>query len=124
MSNVSTVKNTKRTVDLGDGVEREVILSLNAMADLEEKYGSIEAAFAKVQEGSVAAIRYLLWCILVPDGDEDLTEKEVGKLIRIDNLSDIMSNLMDVLEEQMPDGSTGPNQAAPTNVVQLPNSNW
>ena len=73
MSNVSAVKNTKRTVDLGDGVEREVILSLNAMADLEEKYGSIEAAFAKVQEGSVAAIRYLLWCILVPDGDEDLT---------------------------------------------------
>lgn len=124
MSNVSAVKNMKRTVDLGDGVEREVILSLNAMADLEEKYGSIEAAFAKVQEGSVAAIRYLLWCILVPDGDEDLTEKEVGKLIRIDNLSEIMSNLMDVLEEQMPDGSTGPNQAAPTNVVQLPNSSW
>lgn len=124
MSNVSAVKNTKRTVDLGDGVEREVILSLNAMADLEEKYGSIEAAFAKVQEGSVAAIRYLLWCILVPDGDEDLTEKEVGKLIRIDNLSEIMSNLMDVLEEQLPDGSTGPNQAAPTNVAQLPNSSW
>lgn len=124
MSNVSAVKNTKRTVDLGDGVEREVILSLNAMADLEEKYGSIEAAFAKVQEGSVAAIRYLLWCILVPDGDEDLTEKEVGKLIRIDNLSEIMSNLMDVLEEQMPDGSTSPNQAAPTNVVPLPNSSW
>lgn len=124
MSNVSAVKNTKRTVDLGDGVEREVILSLNAMADLEEKYGSIEAAFAKVQEGSVAAIRYLLWCVLVPDGDEDLTEKEVGKLIRIDNLSEIMGSLMDVLEEQMPDGSTGPNQAAPTNVVQLPNSNW
>lgn len=124
MSNVSAVKNTKRTVDLGDGVEREVILSLNAMADLEEKYGSIEAAFAKVQEGSVAAIRYLLWCILVPDGDEDLTEKEVGKLIRIDNLSEIMGNLMDVLEEQMPDGSTGPNQAAPTNVIQLPNSSW
>ena len=124
MSNVSAVKNTKRTVDLGDGVEREVILSLNAMADLEEKYGSIEAAFAKVQEGSVAAIRYLLWCIIVPDGDEDLTEKEVGKLIRIDNLSEIMGNLMDVLEEQMPDGSTGPNQAAPTNVAQLPNSSW
>lgn len=124
MSNVSAVKNTKRTVDLGDGVEREVILSLNAMADLEEKYGSIEAAFAKVQEGSVAAIRYLLWCILVPDGDEDLTEKEVGKLIRIDNLSEIMGNLMDVLEEQMPDGSTGPNQATPTNVIQLPNSSW
>lgn len=124
MSNVSAVKNTKRTVDLGDGVEREVILSLNAMADLEEKYGSIEAAFAKVQEGSVAAIRYLLWCILVPDGDEDLTEKEVGKLIRIDNLSEIMGNLMDVLEEQMPDGSTGPNQAAPTNVISLPNSSW
>lgn len=124
MSNVSAVKNTKRTVDLGDGVEREVILSLNAMADLEEKYGSIEAAFAKVQEGSVAAIRYLLWCILVPDGDEDLTEKEVGKLIRIDNLSEIMGSLMDVLEEQMPDGSTGPNQAAPTNVVPLPNSSW
>lgn len=126
MSNVADVKPKKRTVDLGDGVEREVTLSLNAMAELEDKYGSIESAFDKVKSGSVAAIRFLLWCILSVDEDEDraLTEREVGKFIRIDNLNDIMDTLTEIMAEQMPEADDSPNQQTPAEVIPLPNSTW
>lgn len=124
MSNVADVKPKKRTVDLGDGVEREVVLSLNAMAELEDKYGSIDNAFEKIKKGSIATIRFLLWCVLVPDGDTDLTEREIGKLIKLDNIQEIMTSVMDALEEQMPPSTDSPNQQTQADVIPLPNSGW
>lgn len=124
MSNVADVKPKKRTVDLGDGVEREVVLSLNAMAELEDKYGSIDSAFEKIKQGSIATIRFLLWCVLVPDGDTDLTEREIGRLIKLDNIQEIMSSVMDALEEQMPPSTDSPNQQTQADVIPLPNSGW
>lgn len=124
MSNVADVKPKKRTVDLGDGVEREVVLSLNAMAELEDKYGSIDNAFEKIKKGSIATIRFLLWCVLVPDGDTDLTEREIGRLIKLDNIQEIMSSVMDALEDQMPPSTDSPNQQTQADVIPLPNSGW
>lgn len=124
MSNVADVKPKKRTVDLGDGVEREVVLSLNAMAELEDKYGSIDNAFEKIKKGSIATIRFLLWCVLVPDGDTDLTEREIGKLIKLDNIQEIMTSVMNALEEQMPPSTDSPNQQTQADVIPLPNSGW
>lgn len=124
MSNVADVKPKKRTVDLGDGVEREVVLSLNAMAELEDKYGSIDNAFEKIKKGSIATIRFLLWCVLVPDGDTDLTEREIGKLIKLDNIQEIMTSVMDALEDQMPPSTDSPNQQTQADVIPLPNSGW
>lgn len=124
MSNVADVKPKKRTVDLGDGVEREVVLSLNAMAELEDKYGSIDSAFEKIKKGSIATIRFLLWCVLVPDGDTDLTEREVGRLIKLDNIQEIMTSVMDALEDQMPPSADSPNQQTQADVIPLPNSGW
>lgn len=124
MSNVADVKPKKRTVDLGDGVEREVVLSLNAMAELEDKYGSIDNAFEKIKKGSIATIRFLLWCVLVPDGDTDLTERAIGRLIKLDNIQEIMTSVMDALEEQMPPSTDSPNQQTQADVIPLPNSGW
>ena len=124
MSNVADVKPKKRTVDLGDGVEREVVLSLNAMAELEDKYGSIANAFEKIKKGSIATIRFLLWCVLVPDGDTDLTEREIGRLIKLDNIQEIMTSVMDTLEDQMPPSADSPNQQTQADVIPLPNSGW
>lgn len=126
MANVSDVKPKKRFVDLGDGVEREVVFSLNAMAELEEKYGSIDAAFNKVKSGSIAAVRFLLWTIM-HDNDETLTERQVGSMIRLDNINEVMETLMTALEDQMPEGMSvedDPNAETPTKVIKIPNSDW
>ena len=121
MANLVDVRPTKKTIDLGDGVEREVVVTLNALAELEEKYGSIDAAFQKVEEGSIAAIRFLLWCVLVPDGEEEMTERQIGKLITLNNLNALMSDLMDIFTEFMPAGAT--TESADPNIVPLAN-NW
>ena len=102
MSDVQAVRPAKHTIDLGDGVEREVSFSLNAMADLEERYGSIDAAFEQVQNNKISAIRYLLWVLLNNDANEEITERQVGALINLQNLEDLISTVMDYMEESMP----------------------
>lgn len=101
MADIQAVRPVKHTIDLGDGVEREIEFSLNAMADLEEKYGTIESAFKKVQEDNISAIRFLLWCLL-NNGEQEISEREIGRLINLRNLSDLMSSVMDYMEEAMP----------------------
>ena len=101
MANIQAVRPVKHTIDLGDGVEREIEFSLNAMADLEDKYGTIEHAFVKIQEDNISAIRFLLWCLL-NNGEQEISEREIGRLINLRNLNELMSSVMDYMEEAMP----------------------
>ena len=101
MSNLRDAKPRVKTITLNDGVEREICFTLNAMAELEERYGSVDAAFAALNTGSVKAVRCLLWAGMI-DTDENLTEQQVGKLIDIDCLNRIMDDLSAAMEEDMP----------------------
>lgn len=101
MSNLRDAKPRVKTITLNDGVEREICFTLNAMAELEERYGSVDAALAALNTGSVKAVRCLLWAGMI-DTDENLTEQQVGKLIDIDCLSRIMDDLNAAMEEDMP----------------------
>ena len=101
MSNLRDAKPRVKTITLNDGVAREICFTLNAMAELEERYGSVDAAFAALNTGSVKAVRCLLWAGMI-DTDENLTEQQVGKLIDIDCLNRIMDDLNAAMEEDMP----------------------
>lgn len=57
MSNIKDAKPRVKTITLNDGVEREVRFTLNAMAELEERYGSVDAAFKALDDGSIKAAR-------------------------------------------------------------------
>ena len=72
MSNLRDARPTVKTITLSDGVEREVRYTLNAMAELEDRYGSVQAAFEKLDEGSIKAARFVLWAGLLHT-DEGLT---------------------------------------------------
>lgn len=115
MSNLHEVRPTRKTITLSDGVEREVRFTLNAMAELEEKYGSVEAAFKALDSNSIKAARFILWAGLM-DFDETLTEQQVGKLIDMNNLRTIMDSVADILSDDMP---ATPEQAE--HVAVLPN---
>lgn len=102
MSNLREAKPRVKTITLKDGVEREIRFTLNAMAEMEDKYGSVDAAFKKLDEGSIKAARFIMWAGLLHYEDESLTEKRVGNLIDIDLLTEIMESVGGALGEDMP----------------------
>ena len=102
MSNVREAKPRVKTITLKDGVEREICFTLNAMAEMEERYGSVDAAFAKLDAGSIKAARFILWAGLLHLEDESLTEQRVGNLIDLDLLNEIMDSMAAAMGEDMP----------------------
>lgn len=112
MSNVRDAKPRVKTITLKDGVEREIRFTLNAMAEMEDKYGTVDAAFKKLDEGSIKAARFILWAGLLHLEDESLTEQRVGNLIDLDLLNEIMDTMSAAVGEDMPqqsDEATLPN---------------
>lgn len=110
MSNVRDAKPRIKTITFKDGVAREIRFTLNAMAEIEEKYGSVDAGFKKLDEGSIKATRFILWAGLLHT-EEELTEQQVGNLIDMEILGDIMKQLGEGLTEDMPvEEADGANQ--------------
>lgn len=101
MANVRDVKSKEVKITLLDGVERVIKFDLNAMAELEDKYGSVDAAFEALDNNSIKALRFILWAGLV-HADESLTEKQVGSLIDMRFMKDIGATLSEAFGEDMP----------------------
>ena len=101
MANVKDVKRGPIKITLSDGVEREMKFTLNALATLEEKYGSVQAAFDKLEESSVVALRTILF-VGLHSTDADLTEEQVGDLIDVAHMEDIISSLGNTFSADMP----------------------
>lgn len=89
--------------------ERTINFDLNAFATLEEMYGSIDEIFEQMDKGSMKALRTLLWAGLlheVPEGEE-LTEKQVGSWINLQNMPALMAALNQAMEVSLPEGEEG-----------------
>lgn len=105
MSNVNDVRTSGVKVTLG-ATEHTIKFDLNSFAELEERFGSVDEAMKKLQDGSIKGIRTLLWCGLVHENDK-LTEKEVGAMVNIQDLEGLTAALTGAL------GSSLPEQSAP-----------
>lgn len=102
MSNLRDVKPKRNTITLNDGVEREVAFTLNAMAELEDRYGSVEKAFEELEEKqSIKAARFILWAALMEHSPE-LTERQVGSLIDATYIQTVMATMQNALASDMP----------------------
>jgi len=104
------------TVSLVLDKERTIKYDLNAFAELEDTYGSMEQAFAAMQSGSMKAARTLLWAGLLHE-DESLTPRKVGALVTLDKLEPVMDAISEALLEAMPedDNIIAPLEEAPVN---------
>lgn len=109
MANVKDVKSKPVKITLSDGVEREIKFTLNAMAELEDRYGSVEAAFKKLDENSMKALRCVLWAGLIHE-DENLTEKQVGNLIDVQFMQSLMQSVGEAFQADMPEQPEQPEQ--------------
>lgn len=81
--------------------ERTLKFDLNAFALLEERYGNMEAAFHSMQSGSMVAARTLLWVGLLHE-DDALTERQVGGMVTLGNITEVMGTIERALLEAMP----------------------
>ena len=96
------IKPIRVTVVLGDDKEHEILFDLNALAELEEKYGSLDDAFGMMQKGSIKATRTMLWAGLLHE-DEGLSERDVGKLIDVAHLGDILDAITQAMGADLPE---------------------
>ena len=113
MSNLRDVKSKKTSITLSDGVERELKFTLNALAEMEDRYGSVDAAFKALEANSIKAVRLVLWAGLLHT-EEGLTEQQVGNLIDVQCMENIMSSIGTAMKNDMPEEKE--------NEVALPNA--
>lgn len=112
MGNVSKVKPMRVFVELDK--QRELKYDLNAYTELEKRFGSVEEAMTKLQEGSMQSIKIILWVGLIheeavidPDtGDAisyNITPYQVGGWISPGILADVTHKLTEAIGASMPE---------------------
>jgi hypothetical protein len=106
MSKLNDVRRKPIKIILEDGKERELKFTLNAMAELEDKFGSVENAFKAVENHSFKAVRTVLWAGFI-HAEPTLTELEVGNLIDMTNIEYLMEQLNAAFSTDMPDATPG-----------------
>ena len=89
------------------GQEFEVRFDLNALCELQDKFGELEQAFDGLDKGDFKKIRSLLHIALANGEHETITEKEVGALIDFTNLSIITDTLTTAFSNAMPEAEEG-----------------
>lgn len=111
MSNLSEIRSNGIEIKL-NGQPYRIIFDLNAMAEVEEKYGSVGKAVIAMQQGSFKAIRCVLWAMLLHDNPE-LTEKEVGSMVTVGNLDEIVEHITAAVNKDTPSEEERSESAAP-----------
>jgi hypothetical protein len=101
MANLNEAKPRATSIVLADGVERKILLTLNALADLEDKYGSVDAAFDLLNKGNIKALRFVLWASL-QEHHPDLTEQQVGSLVDLKFMTELINTIGAAAQNDLP----------------------
>ena len=88
---MSAIKDGRFPIELDK--ERHLLFSLNAIDEMQDKFGGFDR-LDKVLSGkdSIKNIRWLLTVLLnegAEEGEEELTEKQVGRLIHTGNFAEV-----------------------------------
>ena len=98
------VKPTKITLQ---GKDYELNFDLNAMAELEDKYDTIQNAIVELKKKKLSAVRTFVYACL-KSSDESLTEYEVGRLVDINSFTAVEQAITNLMSEAVEESeSTG-----------------
>lgn len=97
--NLQKVRPVKVSIMLDK--KRHLLYDMNAFAELEEIFGTIEEALTELGKGKIKALRAILWAGLIHE-DEALTEKQVGTIIGFGDLADIALALNKSIASALP----------------------
>ena len=92
---MSAIKDGRFPIELDK--ERHLLFSLNAIDEMQDKFGGFDR-LDKVLSGkdSIKNLRWLLTVLLnegAKEGEELLTEKQVGRLIHTGNFAEVKSSI-------------------------------
>jgi hypothetical protein len=79
MSNLDSLRPDKTQIEIG-GKIRTIKFDMNAFAELEKKYGSVEEAMNRLQSGKISDLRVVLWAGLIHE--EVVLDEETGEPLR------------------------------------------
>jgi hypothetical protein len=89
---MSAIKDGRMPIEL-NGKMYHMLFSLNAIDEIEDRFGDIGNITEIIEgKGRMKDLRWLFTLLInegAPDGEEQLTEKQVGKLIHSGNLAEI-----------------------------------
>lgn len=100
MSKLSDIRKKKTPIKLGNKT-RYLHYDLNAFAELEEIYGSIDKAMEALCGGSVKAVINVLWAGLLHESEE-LSQKDVGKMFDFSQMQAVGKAVSTAINEAMP----------------------
>lgn len=119
VSNLHEIRQQEGKYFIGNfgGKERYICFDLNAFAELEERFGSMEEAQNRLQSGSMKDIRLVMWLGLI--WDETVADPETGEPIKYNisvfqvgswlntsNLNDVVTKLQAAMTGALPDDVT------------------
>jgi hypothetical protein len=79
----------------------------NAFIELEEIYGDINKAFKGLEQLKMRPIRDMIWAGLIHE-DENLTPKQVGKMLNMANMQEIAAKIVEALGISLPEPEAKP----------------
>lgn len=132
-SNLDQVRVPAGAYYIGEfgGKARYIRYDLNAFAEMEEMFGSMEAAQERLQGGSMKDIRTVLWLGLIWDevildevtGDPikyTLSQYQVGSWLTTLNLQEVMEKLQSAISGSLPDNDGTQTSAETMNQAAVP----
>lgn len=96
------------------GKKYDMNFDLNAMAELEDIFGSLQIAIAELKKKKLKAVRSFLYAVL-KSTDESLTEFEVGRLIDMNNFTTIEKAITKLINNAFEEGEEDEKEASAKN---------
>ena len=90
-----------KTVAIVLDKERHLLYDLNAFAELEEVFGTVEEALRALESGKLKALRAIIWCGLIHE-DAQLSITDVGALIGLGDMEKVALALNEAISSAMP----------------------
>lgn len=113
MAHVQDIRPKAVHITLADCKCRTIKFDLNAFAELEKRYGSVEKAMNILQEGSVTGLRNILWAGLIHDeaiidpltGEPtgyNITPYSIGSMIEPSSIQAVSIKLSEAIMSTLP----------------------
>ncbi|GKX65649.1 hypothetical protein [Inconstantimicrobium mannanitabidum] len=91
------------TLEIG-GKEYELTYNFGVLGELEECYGTVEKAMQELQKGKIKAISRWIWAnMLVQDDNENLTVRQVERMLNVDFMERVIEKMNLAMEQSFGD---------------------